>query len=121
MATTSFNTVFQHLRDQLTAYVPPLLVKTDGPGLYQLNAPQASPGREVAFVYLKIGKAYVSYHLMALYDKPDLLDRASPALRKRMQGKTCFNFITVDENLFSELKDLTERSFQFLSAQEHAA
>jgi hypothetical protein len=31
----------------------------------------------------------------------------TPALRKRMQGKACFNFTTVDEELFEELRQLT--------------
>jgi hypothetical protein len=37
----------------------------------------------------------------------------SPALKKRMQGKACFNFTEVDPALFRELKQLTERSYQF--------
>lgn len=35
--------------------------------------------------------------------------RPSPALRKRMQGKSCFNFTRVDDALFFELVDLTAR------------
>jgi hypothetical protein len=31
-----------------------------------------------------------------------------PALKKRMQGKTCFNFKSVDKELFAELKKLTQ-------------
>jgi hypothetical protein len=34
----------------------------------------------------------------------------SPALKKRMQGKACFNFTAVDEALFKELAALTRRS-----------
>jgi hypothetical protein len=32
----------------------------------------------------------------------------SPELKKRMQGKSCFNFKTVDEKLFKELAKLTK-------------
>ena len=32
----------------------------------------------------------------------------SPELKKRMQGKSCFNFKEVDENLFKELATLTK-------------
>jgi hypothetical protein len=32
----------------------------------------------------------------------------SPALKKRMQGKTCFNFKSIDKDLFAELKTLTQ-------------
>ena len=31
----------------------------------------------------------------------------SPELKKRMQGKSCFNFKEVDKKLFAELKALT--------------
>jgi hypothetical protein len=34
----------------------------------------------------------------------------SPGLRKRMQGKSCFNFTKLDEELFAELAVLTERT-----------
>jgi len=32
----------------------------------------------------------------------------SPELKRRMQGKSCFNFKTVDEKLFKELAKLTK-------------
>ena len=44
-----------------------------------------------------VGKRYVSYHLFSLYLEPGQLDGLSPELRKRMQGKTCFNFTRVDD------------------------
>jgi hypothetical protein len=40
---------------------------------------------------------------------PDLLKNISPELRRRMQGKSCFNFTRVDEPLLRELADLTDR------------
>jgi hypothetical protein len=36
----------------------------------------------------------------------------SPELRRRMQGKSCFNFRTVDEPLFAELARITEAGFE---------
>lgn len=36
----------------------------------------------------------------------------SPDLKKRMQGKSCFNFASPDEALFNELAALTEAGFQ---------
>lgn len=53
------------------------------------------------------GKRYVSFYLMGVYARPELLDSMSPALRKRMQGKSCFNFSSVDEGLLTELDALT--------------
>ena len=40
---------------------------------------------------------------------PELLNDISPALKKRMQGKSCFNFKKVEPELFEELKDLTRK------------
>ena len=55
------------------------------------------------------GKRYVSFYLMGVYAQPELLDGMSPALRARMQGKSCFNFSRVDEPLLAELATLTDR------------
>jgi hypothetical protein len=35
----------------------------------------------------------------------------SPELRKRMQGKSCFNFTRQDDTLFAELETLTAAGF----------
>jgi len=56
---------------------------------------------------MRLGKAYVSFYLMSVYASPDLLKGMSPELKKRMQGKSCFNFKEVDEKLFKELAQLT--------------
>jgi hypothetical protein len=61
------------------------------------------------FAGVKLGKRYVSYYLMSVYAEPTLLDGLSEGLRKRMQGKSCFNFTRVDDGLFDELADLTAR------------
>ena len=58
------------------------------------------------------GKAYASFHLMPVYAFPDLRDSLSPQLRRRMQGKSCFNFTRVDEALFVELELLTARGIE---------
>src|SRR6266508_902755 len=57
---------------------------------------------------VRLGKNYVSFYLMAAYACPDLLKSISPELKRRMQGKSCFNFKEVDKKLFSELKTLTK-------------
>jgi hypothetical protein len=43
---------------------------------------------------------------------PELLKGVSPGLKKRMQGKSCFNFNAVDEQVFSELVELTKKGFE---------
>jgi hypothetical protein len=40
-----------------------------------------------------------------------LLVKISPALKKRMQGKSCFNFTSPDPVLFRELGKLTSKGF----------
>ena len=57
---------------------------------------------------MRLGKAYVSFHLMPLYMTPELTGTISPELKKRMQGKTCFNVKADPEPaLAKELKTLT--------------
>lgn len=53
-----------------------------------------------------IMKSYVSFHLVPVYAYPDLLESASPELKKRMQGKSCFNFKSMEPALFRELSAL---------------
>jgi hypothetical protein len=57
------------------------------------------------------GRAHVSFHLMPLYWEPALVSGISANLRKRMQGKSCFNFVAPDTTLFRELVRLTNRGF----------
>lgn len=49
---------------------------------------------------------------MPVYVEPSLLVDVSPVLRRRMQGKWCFNFTTVDEALFGELETLTRLGYE---------
>ncbi len=60
------------------------------------------------FGEVRLGKAYASYHLMPLYMNDKLTSMISPELKKRMQGKTCFNFKTVPEpEILLDLERLT--------------
>jgi hypothetical protein len=91
-----------------------LQIRTPKPDQFELFGPPTprSQGREVWFGAVRIGKRYVSYHLMPVYACPDLLDRASPELKRRMQGKSCFNFTRLDESLFQELDTLTKLGYE---------
>lgn len=76
---------------------------------YYLNTTHIMKNKKPLFFgAVQVRKNYVSYHLMPVYVLPELLEGMSPALRKRMQGKSCFNFTSTDAELFSELKALTE-------------
>jgi len=65
--------------------------------------------------WVKVGKGYVSFHHMAVYGCPALLKGISKELKARMQGKSCFNFKTVDEALFAELEGLVARAARMAS------
>jgi hypothetical protein len=94
-----------------------LVTKSDAPGdLYLEAPPSASYPNGLFFGAVKIGKRYVSFHLMPVYVHPDLLDGISPGLRKRMQGKSCFNFTKPDAALLAELERLTAAGFRRMQA-----
>lgn len=103
---------FERLSALLAPYRGELVVKTHEPGHLYLDAPPSpSYPKGLFFGAVKIGKRYVSFHLMPIYVHPELLDGISPTLRKRMQGKSCFNFSAPDDALFAELRDLTRSGF----------
>jgi hypothetical protein len=89
-----------------------MVVKQDRPGRYYVETGVEYRGRPVFFGAVARMKSYVSHHLFPVYIRPDLLDGISPALRKRMQGKSCFNFTAVDEDLLAEIGRLTRRCLE---------
>jgi hypothetical protein len=111
---TDFAAAFAVLKPVLAKHAKRLSVKTDTPIEYTLLTKSPSPypqhrGQPMYFGSVRLGKAYASFHLMPLYMCSTLTESISPALKKRMQGKTCFNFKTgPDPELLAELKRLTE-------------
>jgi len=69
---------------------------------------RAKDGYRTGFGGVDIGKGYVAVHLIPVYVHPDMLEAISPALRRRMQGKSCFNFRTEDDALLAELNSLID-------------
>ena len=107
--------VFASLRSILTEFAPRLDVLHDEPGHYYLNTRTIGPNKHpIAFGGVRTGKAYVSYYLMPVYMTSMEM---TPDLRKRMQGKACFNFKTVDQPLFEELRLLTRRGYESWKAK----
>ncbi|MDQ3167431.1 MAG: hypothetical protein M3P94_02145 [Chloroflexota bacterium] len=107
-ATDAFLATFARLHAVLARFTPSLLVTTDGPDRFSLDAPSSSLYPDGLFCgEARVGKRYVSYHLMPVYVFPDLLDAMSPALARRMQGKSCFNFLGIDDSAVAELEALT--------------
>ena len=110
-----FHILYDRFSGMLRPYaVGGMQLRERSPGNCELVGPATpnSKGREVWFGAARIGKRYVSYHLMPVYACPDLLDRISPELKKRMQGKSCFNFTRMDEKLFKELEVLTDQGYE---------
>ena len=106
-----FEPLFERIRALFKPHEAKCVKLCDEPGRYYLGTHEvrAKDGYRTAFGGVETKKNYVSAHLMPVYAHPDLLDQASPALRKRMQGKSCFNFKTRDEQLLAELGDLIDR------------
>ena len=98
-----------------------LAVTKDGPGGVAIEIPGLE-GRPWGYVAgTRLGKRYVSFYLMPVYATPGLKDTLSPELKKRMQGKACFNFTKVDEGLLAELDALTASSVPGFRAVAEAA
>ena len=115
-------TVHERLKAILAPYRDRLRVAKDGPDGMTLELPEYA-GQPWGFVAAtRLGKRYVSYYLMAVYGDAGLAASISPELKRRMQGKSCFNFTTVDEPLFAELEALSARCIPgFRAAAEHAS
>jgi len=122
----NFSTIFAVLKPVMAEEGGRLAVQKDTSSEYSLVTKTPSPfpqhkGRPMWFGAVKLGKSYVSFHLMPLYLLPNLEKEISPTLKKRMQGKTCFNFKEVpDEELLADLRKLTavcaaawEKQFHF--------
>jgi hypothetical protein len=108
-----FDDVYARLKAILRPYEPEMYVSADDEKMYGLDmAPEAERNPTTWFGAVRRGKRYVSIYLMPVYVDPGLVDAASPALRKRMQGKSCFNFSKVDESLMSELEALTRTGYE---------
>jgi len=103
-----FSTVFEQLKSILRPYAKGLTVKADTSDSYYLDGPYSEKWKkELFFGSAQIKKNYVSFYLMPVYMYPELLKNVSPELKKRMQGKSCFNFKKVEPGLFQELAELT--------------
>ena len=107
---SELDATFAALRTLLAGQSKRLIVTVDKPGDYQVSSPTMKDriGRPLYFAGVKTGKNYVSYHVMPIYMKPELMNTVSPSLRKRMQGKACFNFTTVDREQLKDLAAVTK-------------
>jgi hypothetical protein len=118
-AKPDFAAVFASLSKLLDPFLGEIRVQTDKPGNYHTEIPTIfHRGKPLYFAGLRTGKNYVSFHLLPLYFCPELLKGMSSALKKRMQGKACFNFTAVDEPCFAELSRLTSAGLKKFRSKE---
>lgn len=110
---TDFAHLFAELRGVMRPYARELDCPVDRSDELSLATRHVLENKKpLWFGGVQIKKRYVSYHLMPVYVNPALLEGMSPGLKKRMQGKSCFNFTATDASLLAELAALTEAGFQ---------
>ncbi len=111
--TDSFQATFETLRDILKPYERHFDVHTDTPKAYHLYCKTARTrsGFPIAFGGVEMRKNYVSFHLIPVYGNAALREGLSQSLRKRMQGKSCFNFTAIDPAHVEELAAVTKKGF----------
>jgi len=101
--------IFNALANIMKKHAGELDITSDSPGKLYINTGKLdSKNKAIFFGMVKQAKTKVAYHLMPVYCNPKLLQDISPELKKKMQGKSCFNFKEGDEPLFAELDALTQ-------------
>jgi hypothetical protein len=113
VAEEDFGRLFDRFKAMLAPYAAKMHVSAAEPNMYGVDmAPEGERDPSTWFAGTRLGKRYVSYYLMPIYVRPTLLDGISPELRRRMQGKSCFNLSRVDESLLAELETLTQKGYE---------
>lgn len=115
-----FKETFETLRDMLQRHGRGLKSTVDTPSEFVLASADKvdRSGRPLFVAGVQIKKNYVSYHLMPIYADPKLLTTVSPDLRKRMQGKGCFNFRSIEPPIAKELSGLTKEGIKRFASIE---
>lgn len=106
-----FPEVFRRLRSILEPYAGHMNVTSDD-AIYSLDTRHTMDnGQPLFFGSAQIRKNYVSFHIMPVYVFPELLEDIGN-LRKRMQGKSCFNFTSLDDDQAAALVELVRRGYE---------
>jgi hypothetical protein len=105
---------FTALRALLQKHAKHLRVLVDKKGDFQVASPTLvdRTGKPLFVAAAQVKKNYVSFHFMPVYAIAGLKSSLSPALQKRMQGKGCFNFQTLDQDQLRELAFLTRQGLK---------
>ena len=105
----TLQSVFNALRERMLRSRSGMNIAEDEAGSIVLKTPWHEPGKKEPawFGAVQLKKNYVSCHLMPLYALRSMREQVPADLRKRMQGKSCFNFKKVEPELFDLLEQLT--------------
>ena len=104
---------FEKLKKVLASFDEGVEIKKDTPDYYYLNTNKRVKDKEMFFGAVQIRKSYVAYHLYPVYTHPELLNEIPESLRKRMQGKSCFNFKKeITEEQLDAIRALTKESYK---------
>ncbi len=110
--------VFTELRKIMAPYAARLTVTRDDDVELYVDTKHIQKNRKPLFFgAVQIRKAYVSFHLMPVYVKPELITSLSLELKARMQGKSCFNFAALEPALFMELAAITKAGYESYQEQ----
>jgi len=108
-----FQDTFESLKSILAENADEMVLVKNEPDDFHLDTRYIMKNKQPMFFgAVRITKNYVSYHLMPVYVFSELLSDISPGLKRRMQGKSCFNFKTPDQELFKELAELTAAGYR---------
>ncbi len=108
-----FQDTFESLKSILAENADEMVFVKNEPDDFHLDTRYIMKNKQPMFFgAVRITKNYVSYHLMPVYVFSELLSGISPDLKRRMQGKSCFNFKTPDQALFKELAELTAAGYR---------
>ena len=102
--------VFDAVSALLRPYARPLIVKSDSPTNFYLEETMSS-GKPTMFAAVQAKASYVALHVFPVYVRPDLLGAVGAPLRARMQGKSCFNFKSLDQVPQDEVASLLEAAY----------
>jgi hypothetical protein len=90
----------------------------DEPGIYHVESKTTTVrGKPFWLGAIEVRKSYVSFHFIPVMTT-ELRKTLSPALKKRMQGKACFNFTTYDKALADELARVVDAGLKNLKPGE---
>ena len=101
--------LFEKLTNLFRRFEHEMQVKSDTADKYYLEEAISNDKLQM-FASVQIKKNYISVYLMPVYCQPTLLDDISDDLRKRMQGKSCFNFTKDEQVPWTEFEALITAS-----------